>query len=276
MASWEASRVLEGIYEKALNKVVREYLKQIKGLTNLNDMLQALQQVGSSVEFHRLANLMATRFVTHAEIHNARNWREAAKQASNGRKIYESLRGVMNNTHVGIVAKNQILENATLIKTLPLDVSREVTKFVATEAFRGMRSEDIGKLLYDKIGQYSGARVQLIARTETSKAMTALTEARSRDLGINWYVWKTANDGMRVREAHRNMHGVLCRFDEPPAPEVLVGEKSEGHYNAGNIYNCRCLPRPLIDIDNVSWPCRVHIGGSILTMSKKQFIELNK
>ena len=67
------------------------------------------------------------------------------------------------------------------------------------------------------------------------------------------------------------MNGVLVRFDDPPSPEALIGESSVGKYNAGGIWNCRCYAEPLIDIDDVKWPCRVYSNGNIKSMHKKEF-----
>ena len=186
-----------------------------------------------------MAQTMARRMITNFNDANVKTWREAAREGSRSREIFEVLHAeIMGSSNVAIAVRNRIQENANLIVTLPLNVSKEVTKFVGTKAYEGLRSTETAKILHGKISEYTRARATLIARTETSKAMTALTEARSLDNGIQWYIWRTANDGLRVRESHRLMKDVLCRFRDPPNPEGLNGEKDVGHYNAGNIYNC--------------------------------------
>lgn len=268
---WGENRSLENRYLNSINRLVRGFLESLEEAKTLSDMQQILQNMTFSKQFTDVANLIASRFITSAAIKNARDWRNAAKQASNGRAIYEGLKSVMNETSVGEVTKQKILENANLIKTLPLEVSKEVNKFIATEAFRGIRSSDMQAALQAKIRGYSQAKASLIARTETSKAMVALTEARSKSVGVNWYIWRTANDGLRVRPSHRLMKDVICNYDEPPAPEELLGEPSAGNYNAGNIYNCRCFARPLIDINSVSWPHKIYYDGKIQAMTRAQF-----
>ena len=222
-----------------------------------------------------MAQTMARRMITNFNDANVKTWREAAREGSRSREIFETLHAeIMSSSNVAIAVRNRIQENANLIVTLPLNVSKEVTKFVGTKAYEGLRSTETAKILHGKISEYTRARATLIARTETSKAMTALTEARSLDNGIQWYIWRTANDGLRVRESHRLMKDVLCRFRDPPNPEGLNGEKDTGHYNAGNIYNCRCFPRSVISVDTIIFPTRVYYNGQILTMTKGQFLSI--
>ena len=115
------------------------------------------------------------------------------------------------------------------------------------------------------------SHIQLIARTETSKTSTALTRARSEELHLPAYVWRTSKDG-RVRPSHRLMDGVICFWNDPPAPEALLGIKSTlGHYCCGDAPNDRCYPEPLLRLDAVSWPHKVFAGGSIQSMTRAAF-----
>jgi uncharacterized protein with gpF-like domain len=114
------------------------------------------------------------------------------------------------------------------------------------------------------------ASTALIARTEVSKTSTALTRARSEDIGIRWYVWKTSEDA-RVRSSHKHMDNVLISWSSPPSPEKLDGLRSVGHYHAGEIWNCRCYAEPVIEVEYLSWPHKVYCGGQIVKMSRKQF-----
>jgi uncharacterized protein with gpF-like domain len=72
------------------------------------------------------------------------------------------------------------------------------------------------------------------------------------------------------------MQGVLVEWNDPPAPELLVGKSGEGYYHAGNIYNCRCIAMPLVSIDDVSWPHRVYTNGKVQTMSLAAFKRLQR
>lgn len=263
------NKQIELKYRRSLQRINKKIMDAIKGLTNLKDIKAALHKVYSSRMFQNVANRIANRFVTNANTVDAKTWRQAARSGSKSKLLYDELQKALK-TNVGKTVNEQILKNAELIKTLPLSLSQELTKFVATKTYAGIRPEEIAETLQGKIFQYSNARASTIARTESSKAMTALTEARCKDIGVEWYQSKSSKD-QRVRRAHKNMEDVLVSFDDPPSPEALVNEKDVGHYSAGNIYNCRCFPRPLIRLDNVSWPCRVYYNGKIINMTREQF-----
>lgn len=260
-------------YRLTLKKVSDLITRTISGLETVTDITEALERLSKSKMFNDLANLISKRFVTLANTLDAKTWRDAARANSKGNVIFRALQATLR-TNIGLAVNDKFLENATLIRTLPLKVSEEVTKFVATETYKGLRAEEIAKTLQVKVAGYSNARASLIARTESSKAMTALTEARAKDVGVNWYRWSTAQDGNRVRESHQHMQGVLVRWNDPPSPERLVNEKDVGNYNAGNIYNCRCFPRPIINLNNVTWPSKVYYHGSIQMMTRKQFEQI--
>ena len=155
-----------------------------------------------------------------------------------------------------------------------MDVAEKTLFDVEKYTLQGLRASEIAAKIEKYTVQHSRASAKLIARTEVSKTTTALTRARSENLGINWYVWRTALDGDRVRKSHRNMEGVLVRWSEPPSPEKLVGEKDVGNYHAGNIWNCRCYPEPLLEPDDVRWPHRVYMQGTIQSIAKQKFLEI--
>jgi hypothetical protein len=71
------------------------------------------------------------------------------------------------------------------------------------------------------------------------------------------------------------MDGVLVNWSDPPSPETLAGEKSEGTYEAGEIYNCRCYPEPLVSTKQISWPHKAYFGGRIQRVTLGQFRAMN-
>ena len=46
------------------------------------------------------------------------------------------------------------------------------------------------------------------------------------------------------------------------------------HPEMGNIWNCRCYPEPLLEVDDVKWPHKVYIDGQIKMMNKNEFMEV--
>ena len=245
--------------------------KSVKGdVARYNKLMAEFQD---SQEYSDFVMSTVERMVTGLNTGNYTTWRKAAREATKGNMLYRALLEEMQ-PGIGSAIKNQIMENANLIRTLPTDTAKKVVQNITEEAYKGKRASEIARIIQEETSKHSRASARLIARTEVSKATTALTKARSEDLGLKWYVWRTALDGDRVRKSHRNMEGVLVAWSNPPSPEELVGEPSVGNYHAGNIYNCRCYPEPLISVDDVTWPHKVYYQGTIRKMGKREFEQL--
>ncbi len=200
----------------------------------------------------------------------ARSWRAAASKSSRGRVIYQSLKNELDTTP----AFWTIVEsNAGYIKTMPLRVAEQVTAKMAKGYAAGRRPEELLKQVLEAAPHLTKAHARLIARTETSKASTALTRVRAEVAGLDWYVWRTSKDE-RVRSSHDHMDGVLINWNEPPSPEALDPRQEQepyGEYHAGETFNCRCYPAPLLDYGDISWPARVFYGGKIQRMTLAKF-----
>lgn len=229
-----------------------------------------VQQVGFPEWLDLFATQAAQRMVTGQFVATERTWRAAARQSMRGPELYAALAVELQGTPLGRRLDRIIEANAALIRSLPAKVSEEVTRKVARLAQQGVRAETIAAGLGATVARLSKWHVRLIARTETGKATTALTRVRAESLSLPWYAWETSRD-RRVRLSHRKMQGVLVNWNDPPSPEILVGEKSEGHYAPGDIYNCRCYPAPLLRLDQVNWPHRVYYGGRVISMTLSTF-----
>ena len=227
----------------------------------------------NSMQYEKFINSAVKRMVLPIDVGNQRTWREAAKKATKSKFLYRLLMDELKQG-TGQIIQKQVLENVLLIKTLPNDVAQKVVNDIAENALKGARAESTEKIIKDKTDQHARASARLIARTETAKTMSALTKARCEQLGLRWYIWRTALDGTRVRLSHRIMEGVLVNWNNPPAPEELVGEKSAGHYHAGNIWNCRCYSEPVLELEDIRFPARVYYNGQIVMMNKSEFEQI--
>lgn len=268
---WKMTRRIEEDFLKSLNflSTLFEKIAIISG-NDVNLFQSKMQIFQNSVPYDNYINDIVKRMVTPLAARNYETWRKAARVSTRSHFLYTVL---MEELKQGIKKDidSQIISNAALIKTLPSDTAQKVVRDIEEYALSGLRAEEIEKLIQDKTRQHSRASARLIARTEVSKTTSALTKARSEELGLRWYVWRTMEDGDRVRKSHRFMNDVLVSWNNPPSPELLVKEKDVGRYHAGNIWNCRCYSEPLIDIDDVKWPHKVYINGSIQKMSKARF-----
>lgn len=209
------------------------------------------------------------KMVTSLFSDSGKTWRQAARTNSKGKGIYEALKNELNGP-IGKSINEQIKRNAKLIRSMPKSVSEEITNHVARETLKGRRSEYITEDLQKKFPFMMENKAKTIARTEVSKTSTALTKARCDSLGLPIYIWRTSKD-QRVRSSHDIMDDVIIFWNDAPSPEKLDSGKSVGKYHAGNIYNCRCYPEPIIRLDFVSWPHKVYYKGQIQTMTRNQF-----
>lgn len=271
---WKTTRLLQDSFFDTLSKLTDlfHYIAFSAG-DDKEKYINDMRNFQNSEPFNSFVYSAVRRMVTPIAVQNMRTWRMAAKKATKNPSLYRMLMSEINQGLKSDI-EIQIEENASLIKTLPTDVAKKVTKDISDMALKGMRASEIAKVIREQTDKHSRASAKLIARTEVSKTTTALTKARCDNLDLHWYVWRTMEDGDRVRKSHRIMEGVLVNWNEPPSPEALAGEKSVGNYHAGNIWNCRCYSEPLIEIDDISWPHKVYTNGKIQIMGKMQFKQM--
>jgi hypothetical protein len=263
--NWRPSRRTEQLYAQELIRFFERLLERSVREGIPIQLLEAAEFVNT------YARQIALRMVSALYFAGARTWREAALKAGHGRAINRALQTELQGP-VGRRVQELVRENARLITSLPAKVAVHVAARAAAQQYAGGRAAELVPPLLKRTVRW---RAKLIARTEVSKASTALTRARSEELGIDWAIWETSQDE-RVRKSHRKMQGVIYRFNVPPSPEQLVGERSTlGHYNAGDAPNDRCYPAPLVRLEQVSWPHRIYYAGRIQYMTLSQFRRIN-
>jgi SPP1 gp7 family putative phage head morphogenesis protein len=269
MPDFRSTRRLEEDYRRAIERLVIKYLKVPKDATPgvIRRKVAALAKNKKFLE--KLARVISGQMVTMVSRSNASSWQAAAAESSRGSVIYTALREGMRGT-VGRRVREIVSENARLISSIPAKLRNYVNQQIAESQREGLRPETIAAQLRARVPQLTRSRAALIARTEVAKATTALTEARSAEMGIGWYLWSTSRDS-RVRPSHRKMENVLVAWNDPPSPELLVGEKSVGRYHAGEIYNCRCDAQPAVSLDVFKWPMKVYSRGRIQYMTRAKF-----
>lgn len=273
MNLWQPKRRIEETYSRAIQEITKYMQSQISASTDPFDMVKLLKLLFKSEQLNHYCEAAAMKMVTQLFADGGQTWRDAARRNSRGRTIYEALLFEMEKP-TGLAVIEQIRRNAEIIKTLPISISRQITEHVKNETLKGRRASEIAFDIQEMFPSSTKAKARLIARTEVSKTQTALTQARAEEIGLEWYVWRTSEDA-RVRSSHEHMEGVLIKWNNPPSPEKLIGERSVGNYQAGCIFNCRCYPQPLISLEDVTWPHKVYYAGSIKSMTRSQFAQLN-
>lgn len=181
-----------------------------------------------------------TRMLGEVDARDRDSWRNL------GSAISARLQHEIANTQVGAVARALLHEQVTLIKSLPLEAGERVHALTLKGLEDSTRAHEFEAEIM-RTGEVTVSRATLIARTEVARTASVLTETRARAAGVTHYRWQTSKDA-DVRPGHRDMQGKVCRWDDPPA----VNENGRIMYHhPGRIWNCRCWPEPLVELEDV-------------------------
>lgn len=265
-------RRIERRYGRAIKKLFQAIIRAVRKSKTPQEIIKNLKDYANDPVFLADVQGLAFQMVTALFADGNRSWRKAASKGTRGKEIYAALKKELTGP-VGNVYREAVRRNAYYISSLPLKLAERATEMAAKAYNEGRRADDVADEIQAKLGNLSYSRAMLIARTEVAKAATELTRARSEELGLGWYIWRTSEDE-RVRDSHKKMEDVIINWNDPPSPELLNRQPSEGYYHAGEIYNCRCYAEPIVDLDSVTWPHKVHQGGKITRMTRREFEKL--
>ena len=271
MVSFVAKKRIEADYSRRLRIVFSVIEKNIVGMT-IAEAEKKIIEITASPQFDKLVNLAVSKMITMVKADNEKTWRAAAVKGSFGKQFNKSLKDEMSKKGTQAAVHQILMDNAKLIKSVPQAAARRITQQVYEEYLKGNRGVAIQRIVSTEAPLLTTKRIRLIARTEVAKANTAMTEVRSRDMGADWYIWRSSKDE-RVRSSHHFMEGVLVSWDSSPNPESLSGEKNRfGAYHAGCCPNCRCYAEPFIDAIQLPARVKVYTRGRIQAMTQRQFL----
>jgi SPP1 gp7 family putative phage head morphogenesis protein len=161
-----------------------------------------------------------------------------------GNAVSAQLKNDIRSTPVGEVLRALMYEQVGLIKSIPVEAAERVHKLTIRGLEDSKRAAEIADDI-ERSGQVMRSRAVLIARTEVARTASVLTETRARAAGVTHYRWQTSKDS-DVRPGHREMQGKVCAWNDPPA--VNEGGRIMYHH-PGRIWNCRCWPEPLLELE---------------------------
>lgn len=142
----------------------------------------------------------------------------------------------IGDPHLRPLVETFTATNVALIKSIPTRYFEQLQSKLMVDVSAGKRWEEIADDLEDRY-EVSEATAKLVARDQVGKFYGSLNEVRQRDLGIEEFIWRTANDN-RVRDSHKELEGQSFRWDELPTNDD--GEEIE----PGSEVNCRCNADP--------------------------------
>ena len=237
--AFQKVRDAERGYAAQLRKIARHVGDLIRGLDPTAPAAMSTLQYA----FQRYADVLKP----WARAAGERMVKEVARRDELAWRQYSKMMGVelrrqIQDAPIGEVVRRLQEEQVALITSLPLEAGRRVQEIARGTLYSGARPEALAKEIL-KSGHVAASRATLIARTETAKASSVLTQARAAYVGSEGYIWRTVKDS-DVRKSHRKMEGKFVRWDTPP--EVEPGK----WYHAGQFPNCRCFSEPILPDDD--------------------------
>lgn len=231
---WMKARRAEHAYARELTRIARHIGAIVRALFNKNDP-ESLNQIDTALrEYSKVlrpwAKSVSTRMVAEVARRDWKAWKSVSEDMG------VLLRKEIETTPIGQRMQQLVNEQVNLITSLPLDAARRVQDLSIKSVYSGDRPAEIVADIM-RTGHVTEARARLIARTETGRASTALTQARAEYADSEGYIWRTVKDS-DVRPSHRRMEGKFVRWDSPPTLDRLTG-------HAGSVPNCRCFCEPV-------------------------------
>ena len=237
---WVRSRRVERTYERSLRGVAREIGRVFAGFGVRADKVPDTATMAALTDHLRryadviapFAEAVAERMVTDASAQDLATWR------SNSADLRTGLIREIADAPTGLVTRDLIAGNVGLITSLPREAAERAQALALRAVTDGTRASETAKMIAAS-GEVSLSRSTLIARTETSRAGTMLTQARAQYIGSDSYYWRTSRDS-DTRPSHAKMEGREVRWNLPPTLDGLTG-------HPGCIPNCRCWAEPRIE-----------------------------
>lgn len=152
----------------------------------------------------------------------------------------------LRNEQIEDIIKASTQEAANLIKLIPQKYLAEVQGQVMRSITTGNGLQDLLPFLTKK---YHGnmKHAKNVAMDQTRKAYQSINTSRLKAYGVKKFIWIHSGGGKEPRPLHVKMSGNEYSFDDPPFIGVMYGE--EVHGLPGDLPNCRCICKPVINFD---------------------------
>lgn len=178
------------------------------------------------------ATQTASNMLMDVALRDEQAWQTMAKELSFG------MRQEIRNAPTGEVMRRLLGEQVSLIQSIPIEAAKRVHRLTLEGIENSQRAGEIAKEIM-RSGEVAQSRAVLIARTETARTASVLTQARALSIGCTHAVWRTSGDSA-VRKSHREMNGRVFSLGDPP--QLSDGTKTF----PGQTFNCRCWGEPII------------------------------
>lgn len=135
-------------------------------------------------------------------------------------------------------------ENVALIKSIPAQYLGKVQGAVMRSIATGNGLQDLIPKL-KKYGASTHKRARMIAYDQTRKTYNGINKARMDAIGIKQAEWLHSGGSNAPRETHVAMNGKVFKLDEG-----MYDSEVEEFIQPGQLPNCRCTYRPVIEFED--------------------------
>lgn len=262
--------------ERQINNIYKKIFKEVFTTENTNllskgsrfPIEQKLSVLGESEKYQLFAKKFAKALARLGINENRKTWRkyfEAARQAH-----YIVLPTTFKEYEMQTLSE-AVKKNFEMIKSIPTSMMEILQHKYTSTLIEEVAKGNLARGSFRKLLQSHGAKqAKVIARTETAKLQTAITENRAKNLGSVAYIWRASND-QRTRPSHKAMNNVVVFWREQSQKPLLDNMRG----NAGEFPNCRCDIRPILDesdLTNTSYKVYNYNTDTIETMYKKELL----
>jgi hypothetical protein len=257
-AAFAKIRNAEYYYSAQLRKIAMHIDALVKGMmpatpAMLDELQRILERYGDILR--PWARSTAARMLADVQRRDGNAW------VRYGNLMGMSLRREITETPFGDRLQQLMDSQVDLITSLPRDAALRVHQIVTGNLYSGARPDQLVQHIL-QTGEVTKARAMLIARTETGRVASSVTQIRAEYIGSPGYIWRSANDYLVRPEigtpnfaklntlamgSHRKLNGTYQLWSAPP----IAGTRGE-RAHAGAIYNCRCWPEPILPGDEPS------------------------
>lgn len=135
-------------------------------------------------------------------------------------------------------------DNYTLITSNAKNYVSKINTLTEQAIVNGLSPKKLKEEIMKATEGLSDKHCKLLARDQMGKLNGQITQAQMEEVGLDLYVWSTAMDD-RVREDHRAMEGLLCRWDDASVCSYDGGktwvERPGVQLHPGQDIQCRCI-----------------------------------
>jgi SPP1 gp7 family putative phage head morphogenesis protein len=251
-------------YVSQLKKIARHIGDLVKSLFTgdisiIPEITRSLEHYGTVIR--PWASSVSARMLAEVNRREETAWKRAAQD------IHVNLVKEIRNAPTGVMMRKLHNDQVNLITSLPLEAAQRVQQLAQDYVAGGKRYDEMVEMILQS-GNVVKSRAVTIARTETAKAQSSLTQARSEYIGSDSYRWRAVGD-YRTREMHKKLNGTIQRFDNPP-----IAEKNGARHHPGMFPNC--FPgNVIVDVSQAIQLFRVFYQGKLVCLkSRGEVVEL--